>query len=278
MRPNWLSTTPAQKKPRICSSIWGARRVSTGRASGGGGSGGGGEEDGGEILHWAGLDDAEGGDDEDRDAEEGERVEAQVVDHLDGAAGQVHVHPRARRPEAGAAPPPPPLPPGRPVPGRPTHAAEDAAGRRRGGRGRGAGPEEDVVPCQRRRRRRSGSRRHGAKAGGARAEATGAERLAGARGCRVRVHTRTTGGRGDAAPCRVPARARGVPFIWLRAGPGELGGELGGWIRCRGDRSAARAFVRLSLPPGPAVDVAASAVTSSVAVHGSTPSDSFSKK
>jgi len=232
MRPNWLSTTPAQKKPRICGSIWGARRVSTGRAIR---DDGGGEEDGGEILHWAGLDDAEGGDDEDRDAEEGERVEAQVVDHLDGAAGQVHVHPRARRPEA-----PPPL---RPVPGRPTHAAEDAAGRRRGGRGGCPGGggrrrgEEDVEPCPcQRRRRRSGSRRHGAKAGGARAEATGteAERLASRRvgACAYEDHRRARR-RCAVCPCRVPARAGGVggvPFIWLRAGPGE--GELGGlsWL------------------------------------------------
>lgn len=45
-----------------------------GRARGGGGAARrrrGGEDGGGEILHWAGLDDAEGGDDEDRDAEEG---------------------------------------------------------------------------------------------------------------------------------------------------------------------------------------------------------------
>lgn len=34
------------------------------------------------VLHWAGLDDAEGGDDEDGDAEEGKCVEAQHGYHL----------------------------------------------------------------------------------------------------------------------------------------------------------------------------------------------------
>ena len=123
----------------------------------------GGEEarrDGGEILHWAGPDDAEGGDDEHRDAEEGERVEAQVVDHLHGAASEVHVHPRARRPEA-APPPPPPCrhePRGRrAAPAR----AQGAADRRTApGGGGGRRGEEGVVPRQRRRRRGS---RHGGR-------------------------------------------------------------------------------------------------------------------
>jgi hypothetical protein len=123
-----------------------------------GGARGGGEEarrDGGEILHWAGPDDAEGGDDEHRDAEEGERVEAQVVDHLHGAAGEVHVHPRARRPEA---PPPPPPPPRR----HETPARAQGAADRRGAPGGGGGRrgEEGVMPRQRRRRRGS---RHGGR-------------------------------------------------------------------------------------------------------------------
>ena len=123
-----------------------------------GGARGGGEEarrNGGEILHWAGPDDAEGGDDEHRDAEEGERVEAQVVDHLHGAASEVHVHPRARRPEA---PPPPPPPPRR----HETPARAQGAADRRGAPGGGGGRrgEEGVVPRQRRRRRGS---RHGGR-------------------------------------------------------------------------------------------------------------------
>ena len=203
----------------------------------------GGEEarrDGGEILHWAGPDDAEGGDDEHRDAEEGERVEAQVVDHLHGAASEVHVHPRARRPEA-APPPPPPCrhePRGRrAAPARAQGAADRHTAPGGGGGRRG---EEGVVPRQRHRRRGS---RHGAKAGGARAcNRRATRRRAARRGTRTRREGR---GAGRAVSRRVHgrlARARGFLSGW----GGRRGGVLGE-IRCRGGRCAARALVRLSL-------------------------------
>ena len=187
----------------------------------------GGEEarrDGGEILHWAGPDDAEGGDDEHRDAEEGERVEAQVVDHLHGAAGEVHVHPRARRPEA---PPPPPPPPRR----HETPARAQGAADRRGAPGGGGGRrgEEGVVPRQRHRRRGS---RHGAKAGGARAcNRRATRRRAARRGTRTRREGR---GAGRAVSRRVHGRV-----VFYPAGDGGREGGVLGERRCRGGRCAA---------------------------------------
>ena len=191
----------------------------------------GGEEarrDGGEILHWAGPDDAEGGDDEHRDAEEGERVEAQVVDHLHGAAGEVHVHPRARRPEA---PPPPPPPPRR----HETPARAQGAADRRGAPGGGGGRrgEEGVVPRQRRRRRGS---RHGGRC--ARVPPESYPEESGSSG----YEDPEGGARSWAGRVASRPRARGFLSGW----GGRRGGVLGE-IRCRGGRCAARALVRLSL-------------------------------